>query len=84
VKVSDTTLRWIKRLKGSLEHSAATSYTIDQAILAAIAWMDFELAKEAHEIDKNTKFKDYLITMTDNLDLAYPDVLIEAMARLGA
>ena len=77
IKVSDTTLRWVRRLKGLLEHATAEPITMDQLICALVVFKDYEMAQRYNLTLEDESFIDYVERIDKKLGIIQDQNIIE-------
>jgi len=59
IRVSEDTMRWIRRLKAAMEYKYSMTYTIDNAIWTAVSTTDYIIATELGIINPRMNIKNY-------------------------
>ena len=69
IKVSDTTLRWIRRLKGIVEHASAEPISMDKLIGVLAMHKDYEVAQAIELTLEDESFEDYVARIDEKLGI---------------
>ena len=77
IKVSDTTLRWVRRLKGILEHAIAEPVTMDALIGILAMAKDYEIAQNLNLTLEDESFIDYVERIDEKLGILENQNIIE-------
>ena len=79
IKVSDETLRWVRRLKGILEHAAAEPITMDQIIGGLAVYADYVIAQQLGITLENESFVDYAMRINEKLGIIQDQNIVEQL-----
>jgi len=83
IKVSAPTMRWLKRLRGILEHGRAESISLDSVILLCVIMKDYEITKSLKLTKSNESIDEYILRINESLEIMENRQMIEDIKLIG-